>query len=102
MSGVLPVVVKLTEQVPTGSFYSDGFCMVGSDGTYQGRPATPITRAANRDGAEAADIIRELYEALEALANDVGAMRADLPNHGSTLGSLIEARTALARARGDQ
>lgn len=51
---------------------------------------------------DAADIIDELYEALEALANDVGALPSDLKAAPGLLGSLIEARLALARARGEQ
>jgi hypothetical protein len=67
----LPVVRKLREQVPTGAFYSDGYAMIGKDKdgntVSESRPATPMMRPANRDGAEAAELITGLVEALHAL-----------------------------------
>jgi hypothetical protein len=66
----LPIVERLRETVVIG-YHSDGYAGVGSDGHYESRPATPMTRLANRDGPEAADTIEELVEALKRVRNFV-------------------------------
>lgn len=57
------LVERLRERITIG-FHDDGFAMVGSDGSYENRPATPMTRLRNPDGPEAATEIERLREAI--------------------------------------
>jgi hypothetical protein len=62
------LVTRLRESITIG-YHSDGYASIGRDKdgntTYESRPATPMTRLANRDGPEAADRIEALQTRLE-------------------------------------